>query len=84
MIPVVANTVYGFKVEFYPGDRIDVTFDNGTVKTKNTDIPSSGNNDEDSLARISISNNNGSSTTRTLSHMGFFGVYSISDTDWVG
>lgn len=81
---VTANTLYGFMVEYFPGDKIRVTFDDATVKEKNTDIPSSGNNQEDQLAHISISNNNGNTTSRTFSEMGFFGVYSILDTDWIG
>lgn len=81
---VTANTLYGFMVEYLPGDKIRVTFDDATVKEKNTDIPSSGANQEDFLAHISISNNNGSSSTRTLPFMNFFGVYSILDPDWIG
>lgn len=81
---VTANTLYGFLVEYFPGDKVRVTFDDATVKEKNTDIPSSGSNTEDVLAHPSISNNNGSSTSRTLALLGFFGVYSILDPDWLG
>lgn len=81
--PVNAATVYGFTIEFTPGTDVVVTFDDGTVKTKAaTNIPSSGNCDEDKLIQLSIANNNGSSTSRTLQILGAYLVYTISDTKW--
>lgn len=81
---VNAATIYGFTIEFTPGSSVVVTFDDGTVKTKSaTNIPSSGNCDEDKLIQLSISNNNASTTSRTLQILGAYLVYSISDTKWV-
>lgn len=82
LIAVAAATEYGMTIEFNPGSQITLTFDDGTVKTKVTDIPSSGNCAEDSLLKLSISNNNGSTTSRTLQILGAYLVYAISDPKW--
>ena len=81
-IAVAASTIYGFTVEFNPGTSVVVTFDDGTVKTKSTNVPSTGSVAEDSLVKLSISNNNGSSTSRTLQIMGAYLLYTIGDPDW--
>ena len=83
---VAAATTYTATITFTPGTNVNVIWDDGTTvtnKTKSTDIPSSGNCAEDSLVKLSISNNNGSTTSRTLSIMGCYLVYTINDTTWV-
>jgi len=80
---VSAATTYGFSVLYQPGVSVIATFDDGTVKTKITDIPSSGSCNEADLFKISIANNNGSTTSRTLQVMGAFMVYVIADSKWV-
>jgi len=85
VLAVSAATVWGIDIVYTPGSSIVVNFDDGTTKTpktKSTDIPSSGNCAEDSLIKLSISNNNGSSTSRTLSILGCYLVYAISDPVW--
>ena len=84
-LAVSAATIWGIDITFNPGSNISVTFDDGTTstpKTKSTDIPSTGTCAEDSLIKLSISNNNASTTSRTLSVLGCYLVYSISDTVW--
>ena len=84
-LAVSASTIWGIDIEYTPGTNIVVNFDDGTTKTpktKTTDIPTSGNCAEDSLIKLSISNNNGSTTSRTLQILGCYLVYAISDTVW--
>ena len=84
-LAATAATNWGITIEFNPGTNIVVTFDDGTTstqKTKSTDIPSSGTCTEDKLIQLSISNNNGSSTSRTFTIKGCYLVYSINDTRW--
>jgi hypothetical protein len=80
---VTANTFYGFTVEFNPGVSVIVTFDDGTVKTKTTDIPSTGNCTQDKVFRLSISNNAAGATSRTLGVLAAYLQYYTNDTKWL-
>ena len=79
---VAANTVYGFTIEYVPGTSVTMIFPDGTVKTKNTHIPSTGAGTT-AVFKISISNNNGSAVSRTLQVLGAFAVYGVSDANWL-
>jgi hypothetical protein len=83
LIPVTASAMLGFTVEFNPGVNVICYFDDGTIKTKVSDIPSTGNNTEDKLFRISICNNNGSTTSRTFQVCSAYMIYKTNDMDWL-
>ena len=82
---VTAGATYGVEISFVPGTAINVTIDDGTTITthqKVTHVPSSGGSLESDLMHISISNNNGSSTSKTFGWKAGFLVYNILDSQW--
>jgi|SRR6187431_197635 len=84
-ITVTSGADWSVSMYFYPGDRVDVDFDNGTTvtpKSKTTFIPSSGSSTEDGLMKFSISNNAGNTTSRNLEIMAAYLVYSTADSWW--
>jgi hypothetical protein len=81
--PVAAATVYSFTIEFTPTTGIDVTFNDGVVKTKTTHIPSSGTCTTQGVLKISIANNNANTTSRVLEVLAAWMVYKTNDANWL-
>ena len=80
--PVVASTVYGFTIEYNPGVNVIAYFDDSIIKTKVTDIPSTGSSTED-LLKLSICNNAASVTSRTFSVLAVKLIYVTNDNKWL-
>jgi len=80
---VVANTVYGFTVEYNPGVNTILYFDDATIKTKTTDPASTGSSTEADVLKVSICNNAGNTTSKTLQVIGACMGYTTNDTKWL-